>query len=180
MEWRSDSCFSNIGTSQTKTFIRQGGAADDLYAVLSRLYASCYRTLLRNSLLGLKRGMYLPEILTDSPVRGFLPIRGGWKCRLKLPNPLISIRSPEDKLSLNMFIKLLTAISTSLGARYRWFLDRTLTRTDLVIEEVNSFERARFINLSLQSWLYNQNSLAKSMNLQRDADHTISKTLIPM
>ena len=77
-----------------------------------------------------------------------------------------------------MFNKLLTATSTSLEARYLWFLDRTLTRSDLVIEGVNSFETVRFIYQSLQSWLYYQNSLAKLMNLQREADHTTSRTLI--
>jgi len=79
-----------------------------------------------------------------------------------------------------MFNKLLTATSTSLEARYLWFFDRTLTRSDLVIEGVNSLETVRFIYQSLQSWPYYQDSLAKSMNLQREADHTTSKTLIPI
>jgi hypothetical protein len=53
-----------------------------------------------------------------------------------------------------------------------------LIRSDLVIEGVNSFETARFIYQSLQYWFYYQNSLAKSMNLQREAVHTTSKTLV--
>jgi len=77
-----------------------------------------------------------------------------------------------------MFNKLLTATSTSLEARYLWFLDRTLTRSDLVIEGVNSLETVRFIYQSLQFLFYYQDSLDKSMNLQREADHTTSKTLI--
>jgi hypothetical protein len=32
----------------------------------------------------------------------------------------------------------------------------------------------------LQSWLYYQNSLVKSVNLQREADHTTPKTLTPI
>jgi hypothetical protein len=53
-----------------------------------------------------------------------------------------------------------------------------LTKSDLVIEGVNSFETTRFIYQGLQSWPNCQSSLAKSMNLRREADHTAFKTLI--
>src|SRR5215813_12574444 len=50
-----------------------------------------------NSLLGLKYGIFLAGTSTRAPVLGLRPIRG-WRCRVrKLPNPRISILSPERR-----------------------------------------------------------------------------------
>ena len=71
----------------------------------------------RRSLPGLKCGTYLPDSATASPVLGFRPMRGGRKCKEKLPNPLISIRSPFARESLIRSRRCFTASSTSFEGR---------------------------------------------------------------
>lgn len=52
-------------------------------------------TASENSLPALKRAMRLAGILTDSPVLGFLPIRGLRTMVSKVPKPIRVMFSPE-------------------------------------------------------------------------------------
>jgi hypothetical protein len=92
----------------------------------------------RKSLPGLKWGTNFPDKATASPVFGFLPMRGGRKCREKLPNPRISIRSPEDNELLINSSRCLTASSTSLGRKCFCFRPIPSINSDFVIAKINS------------------------------------------
>lgn len=87
----------------------------------------------RRSFPGLKCGTYLPDNETASPVFGLRPIRGGRKCKEKLPNPLISMRSPLASASLIRSRRCLTASSTSLDGRCFCLREIASISSDFVI-----------------------------------------------
>src|SRR5690606_30417233 len=87
----------------------------------------------RSSFPGLIWGTYLPGRATDSPVLGLRPMRGGRKCREKLPKPRISMRSPWVRALLIISSRVLTARSTSSAFRWAWRRASTSINSDLVI-----------------------------------------------
>src|ERR1700722_8233774 len=66
-----------------------------------------------NSLLGLKKGIFLAGTSTRSPVLGLRPTRGlRWRVR-KLPKPRISILSPtrRERTMLSKMVSTITSLS---------------------------------------------------------------------
>src|SRR6185437_7359144 len=85
---------------------------------------------------GLKCGTYFPDKATASPVLGLRPCRGGLKCRQKLPNPRISIRSPVDRESLMISRICFSASSTSFEGRCFCFAVMISMSSDFVMFEI--------------------------------------------
>src|SRR5579864_2412239 len=74
-----------------------------------------------NSLLGLKKGIFLAGTSTRSPVLGFRPMRGlRWRVR-KLPNPRISILSParSERTMLSKMVSTTTSLSLRVNSASR-------------------------------------------------------------
>src|SRR5258706_8446033 len=74
-----------------------------------------------NSLLGLKKGIFLAGTSTFSPVLGLRPIRGlRWRVR-KLPKPSISILSParKDRTTLSKIVSTITSLSLRVSSAKR-------------------------------------------------------------
>src|ERR1035438_6219767 len=74
-----------------------------------------------NSLLGLKKGIFLAGTSTRSPVFGLRPTRGlRWRVR-KLPKPRISILSPtrSDRTTLSKIVSTITSLSFRVSSASR-------------------------------------------------------------
>src|SRR6267154_2786761 len=74
-----------------------------------------------NSLLGLKKGIFLAGTSTFSPVLGLRPVRG-LRCRVrKLPKPRISILSParKDRTTLSKIVSTITSLSLRVSSAKR-------------------------------------------------------------
>src|SRR5712692_1397591 len=74
-----------------------------------------------NSLLGLKKGIFLAGTSTRSPVLGLRPTRG-LRCRVrKLPNPRISILSParSERTTLSKMVSTITSLSLRVNSAKR-------------------------------------------------------------
>src|SRR6202042_3171180 len=74
-----------------------------------------------NSLLGLKKGIFLAGTSTFSPVFGFRPVRGlRWRVR-KLPKPRISILSParRERTTLSKIVSTITSLSLRVSSARR-------------------------------------------------------------
>src|SRR5579872_3873965 len=85
-----------------------------------------------NSLLGLKKGIFLAGTSTRSPVFGLRPMRGlRWRVR-KLPNPRISILSParSERTMLSKMVSTTTSLSLRVSSA-SW--DTSSIRSALVI-----------------------------------------------
>jgi len=90
-------------------------------------------TLSFRSLPGLKWGTYLESSSTLVPVFGFRPIRGALKRTEKLPNPLISIRPPFERVSTICSTTPLTAASMSRAGKCANRALRIWMRSDFVM-----------------------------------------------
>ena len=102
-------------------------------AAVSAAY-SASSTRSRNSLPALKCGTYFFGTKTFSPVLGFRPVRGGRKFSPKLPNPLISTRSPCDNVDDIASNIVFTASSASLGASWLWRDAKISINSDFVMD----------------------------------------------
>src|SRR5205807_3848819 len=74
-----------------------------------------------NSLLGLKKGIFLAGTSTRSPVFGLRPTRGlRWRVR-KLPKPRISILSPtrSERTTLSKIVSTITSLSLRVSSAKR-------------------------------------------------------------
>src|SRR6202046_1732759 len=74
-----------------------------------------------NSLLGLKKGIFLAGTSTFSPVFGLRPTRGlRWRVR-KLPKPRISILSParRERTTLSKIVSTITSLSLRVSSAKR-------------------------------------------------------------
>src|SRR5579862_8083004 len=74
-----------------------------------------------NSLLGLKKGIFLAGTSTRSPVLGLRPTRGlRWRVR-KLPKPRISILSParSERTTLSNIVSTITSLSFRVSSAKR-------------------------------------------------------------
>src|SRR6266852_8411426 len=86
-----------------------------------------------NSLLGLKKGIFLAGTSTRSPVLGLRPTRG-LRCRvLKLPKPRISILSParNERTTLSKIVSTITSLSFRVSSAKR---ETSSIRSALVID----------------------------------------------
>src|SRR5580698_5194025 len=85
-----------------------------------------------NSLLGLKKGIFLAGTSTFSPVFGLRPTRG-LRCRVrKLPKPRISILSParRERTTLSKIVSTMTSLSLRVSSAKR---ETSSIRSALVI-----------------------------------------------
>src|ERR1700727_351841 len=90
-----------------------------------------------NSLLGLKKGIFLAGTSTFSPVFGLRPVRGlRWRVR-KLPKPRISILSParRERTTLSKMVSTITSLSLRVSSARR---ETSSIRSAFVIVPLNS------------------------------------------
>src|ERR1700733_3594912 len=95
-----------------------------------------------NSLLGLKKGIFLAGTSTFSPVFGLRPTRG-LRCRVrKLPNPRISILSParRERTTLSKIVSTITSLSLRVSSANR---ETSSIRSALVIRFLAPLPDAR-------------------------------------
>src|ERR1700688_3245758 len=96
-----------------------GGTVADVAVVVASATPSFTRSF--NSLLGLKKGIFLAGTSTFSPVLGLRPVRGlRWRVR-KLPKPRISILSParRDRTTLSKIVSTITSLSLRVSSAKR-------------------------------------------------------------
>src|SRR5216684_4188177 len=101
--------------SHVKNYRTAGEGAAGAVAALSPFTRSF------NSLLGLKKGIFLAGTSTRSPVLGLRPTRGlRWRVR-KLPNPRISILSParSERTMLSKMVSTITSLSLRVNSARR-------------------------------------------------------------
>src|ERR1041385_5652115 len=104
-----------------------GGAGDGAGVASTPLFTRSF-----NSLLGLKKGIFLAGTSTRSPVFGFRPTRGLRCLVLKLPKPRISILSPtrSERTTLSNIVSTITSLSLRVSSARR---ETSSIRSALVI-----------------------------------------------
>src|SRR5215471_6434267 len=121
-----------------------GAAAASLCSPLTRSF---------NSLLGLKKGIFLAGTSTRSPVLGLRPTRG-LRCRVrKLPKPRISILSParNERTTLSKIVSTMTSLSLRVSSARR---ETSSIRSAFVIRLRLRDEFAEWLVLPARSGTY--------------------------